>query len=237
MKASATSTRSGALVPAFSLIELLVAMTLIALLIALLMPALGKARRAADNTLCISNLHQVAIAAESYAGENGDWYPYGYYNGPGAKDWPTLLTPYLTGITTLKPGPLSCPTYLKEPVASAWQAYYTYTWNRDTGFYPNDGIQPNVGHPRRAIRTMSGKSFIIDGLYRGDLPMNPPETWLIYAYNYFGLALASVNPVHHPLGRHPGDMNNLSFFDGHVAAMSVDQLFENAHDLWDLSRD
>jgi prepilin-type processing-associated H-X9-DG protein len=48
----------------------LVVIAIIALMIAILMPALQKARRAANTTACLSNLRQVAFAAMMYTNEN-----------------------------------------------------------------------------------------------------------------------------------------------------------------------
>src|SRR5262245_44673620 len=59
----------------FTLIELLVVIGIIALLISILLPALGRARRAAVTTSCLSQLRQVGLAINLYATTNKGWFP------------------------------------------------------------------------------------------------------------------------------------------------------------------
>ncbi|MFW5653214.1 MAG: DUF1559 domain-containing protein [Planctomycetota bacterium] len=59
----------------FSLIELLVVVSVIALLIGLLLPALSRARAGAKTTQCATNLKQMGQAMTMYANEYRDFYP------------------------------------------------------------------------------------------------------------------------------------------------------------------
>jgi len=64
---------------AFSLVELLVVISIIALLMAILMPSVVGARRQANRVYCLNNLRQLALAADSYAQNNNDYYPVAQY--------------------------------------------------------------------------------------------------------------------------------------------------------------
>lgn len=60
---------------AFTLVELLVVISIIALLIAILLPSLGKAREQARSVKCLANLHAYIIATNTYASEHDGYLP------------------------------------------------------------------------------------------------------------------------------------------------------------------
>ena len=62
---------------AFTLVELLVVIGIIALLISILLPALNRARDAANRTGCMNNLRQLALGFQMYLGDNKDRWPAG----------------------------------------------------------------------------------------------------------------------------------------------------------------
>ena len=60
---------------AFTLVELLVVVTLITLLIGLLVPTMGKSIRQARSTICKSNLKDIFRTLDMYQTENNGWIP------------------------------------------------------------------------------------------------------------------------------------------------------------------
>jgi prepilin-type N-terminal cleavage/methylation domain-containing protein len=78
---------------AFTLVELLVVISIIAILLAVMMPALSKAKEKSAQIICRTNLDQIGKCMFMYAQDNRDLFPgkeitggWTYRAAPGWKD-------------------------------------------------------------------------------------------------------------------------------------------------------
>jgi prepilin-type N-terminal cleavage/methylation domain-containing protein/prepilin-type processing-associated H-X9-DG protein len=132
---------------AFTLIELLVVIAIIAILAALLLPALSSAKRQSNMTKCSSNLKQLGLGFNMFAGDNMDTYPAGAIDGQDNTQytWDTWIHSFIGGAQysqaealngavdqTLAPQVLRCPNDIGQNTfwdANTTVARRTYSMN------------------------------------------------------------------------------------------------------------
>lgn len=214
---------------AFTLMELLVVVTIIAVLVSLLLPAVKTVRNAARSTLCISNERQIGMGISTYLADNEMLLPpvrvdppdtvalYGIPLAYGAIYWPAqpLIGRYLdnellnTLATTKRV--FRCPSDTRPSSWSTWSGSYGLNVNFTNG--TNIWLSPfrNVAKPSlTALVVDSEDPRWASGIQCcGDLP-GGGTTW----FNIGG-----PGSYYNWIKRHDGDCSVL-FGDFHAAHAS-----------------
>ncbi len=192
----------------FTLIELLVVIAIIAILAAILFPVFARAREKAQQTSCLSNVKQIAVAWQMYAQDWDEVFGGAYHYNTGY--WWQVLQPYVKNSDLQK-----CPSdkFLNPGYGCNWRGW---------GYY--------IGHPTRGLRA-SPPAFnpIYDGCpmslieHPSELPIvgdsydstANPRMYRHYLYK-------EANKYPDRFGRHNGG-NNFAFADGHAKWVGCNQ--------------
>jgi prepilin-type N-terminal cleavage/methylation domain-containing protein/prepilin-type processing-associated H-X9-DG protein len=227
---------------AFTLLELVVVIAIVAFLAALLMPAISRAKQKAQQTKCISNLHQLGIALQNFVADS-QTYPSGWADKSDASDswWGQR-----TWIGQLEQGGLGT----SKPIATNSLTMSVFHCPSDTS-----GDALSYGYNRWGIRDQgTNGSFGLFGrfnffkAYQGQdyapLPesevVSPSEMMAIGDSEglFFGPRVPAEGSQYAiwndhqrmvPTWRHQGRLD-VMFCDGHVESPTVGFLFTNTSD-------
>ena len=218
----------------FTLIELLVVISIIALLIGLLLPALGAARRVAQQSACLSNTRQMGLVLMMYTDDYKGLYPSGFATPTfGDPKWyaNAMLGYYLSDTSIY-----ACPAD-EQPINKTGD----YNWGVPAAQRTNQDVLMsylyNAGWDRTAswrvrdkIKDTTVVRAIVDRgdgqFHNGVINMDNPANWL----SMF------------PFNRH-GENISATYFDGHSGSIAAAtqpaqpdgwQMYTDEHNtLWD----
>jgi len=188
---------------AFTLLELLVVISVITLLIAILLPSLTAARQQAIATVCLSNVRQIAAAAYLFASENGRYVGW----SPGM-DRKQQLFPYLGQ------GQSNADT----AVFHIWHCPANQLPEQSAGY----GFNANLNHvPLNSIRQPSATVALADA---GINDQRQP----ILATHLMPPSRTTTPNIGRPNPRHPTGMAegvSAGFVDGHAVFQTIEEPF------------
>ena len=218
---------------AFTLAELLVVIGIIVLLMAILLPALSGAQQNANTVNCLSNLRQMAIAAQAYADTYGGSFPIAYYSASNSTQevsysWDfTTTTNVSTGQISIEPGLLwcgdtnakvqQCPMFFGKSNTLA-DPYTGYNYNTS---YVGHGQFENIVAPAKPSQIVQPSRCALfgDGQY-----VSGANKYMRSTFPSAGDASLSARSAGTQGFRHR-NKTNVAFCDGHAETLS--QCFTN----------
>ena len=224
---------------AFTLVELLVVISVIAVLMAILMPALMRAKETGKRMVCCSHLRSMGLANVLYADESHGWYVpiidrtlgedfywpanqffrrlLGYKDkqGPNESDWHA-------------PKEYRCPTDLvsvQERQDAQYTSWISYGGNITDWYLPGTNwmTMPFVGHKNTSVASPASELFFSEG----------NDWWLHwrganYQIGWDVLGQDTIMPYKNvgcdgPVLYRHSEGANMAFYDGHVEYMKKEK--------------
>ena len=202
----------------FTLLELLVVISIIAILASLLLPGLTMAKDSAKKISCMGNLKQWTAITEFYAGDYSNYFWPGYFDGTTIWSYPSgfLRRQYIPNgsDSDWKRGKNinGCPAHSETPAYDDGfnNRFYSYGISYELGWKSNDGVAGPLNRAR--IKNISSSAWMFD--------MAP----------LLRKTGANQGTCNERAGFNHGNACNMLFADGHTASRKYANLTDNFTD-------
>jgi prepilin-type processing-associated H-X9-DG protein/prepilin-type N-terminal cleavage/methylation domain-containing protein len=222
----------------FTMIELLIIVSILGILTALLLPVLAQSKRKAQQIQCVANLHQQGLALQVFVADNHA-YPsfYGGKSSDNSGTWVMQLEH--GGFDISKPstnffaeGVWRCPS-------ARWGAWHTPGVPTDSYGYNAFGVYPHINLNHTFTNTLGlrgsyvSRSELFAPVREAEV-LHPSQMMAIGDSMSGGLTFYRGDLKHFEItgfasSRHQGRANVL-FCDGHVESPKLQSLFEDTSD-------
>lgn len=245
---------------AFTLIDLLVVISIIALLIAIILPAIAQARETAKAIVCMSNVRQVGLGFHMYATNYDDALPPFSEGKPGqftmasggtssdprrggGKLWYEMLAeqdsslygadPDITSHVDFNQGMWRCPSISEQQLSGSGVAVWGggYGANNRLMRYGSGTGSWTGETPRLSAIRRTTELFLVGDTGR---PIGTGEKLYTPWARTFGSTPLSLSNTRadQVAPRHLNEDANILFVDGHAQAMTFDRLNANESDIF-----
>lgn len=213
----------------FTLIELLIVISVIAILTSLLLPALSQARKTSGKIVCVSNEKQIFLAYAQYTSDHNGWIP----------SWVTFKPAELNGNRAGWSYSLGCYLYPGRQLRNIRKAQI-FVCPSDPSRRPGNSDSLNDRQSYVVVSEMFPFTLINDTYYpamKDNAVAKPSETIILgevfsqllklWQHTYSAKAASSfatsVYPATPPEIRatHSGNMQNFIHADGHVETCNI----------------
>jgi prepilin-type processing-associated H-X9-DG protein/prepilin-type N-terminal cleavage/methylation domain-containing protein len=218
----------------FTLLELMVVITVLGMLLALLLPAISQSKKAAQQTYCFGNLHQIGLALQSFVLDSHE-YPTGFgaTNSSVPGPWDVQLEKAGFGNSRIKAALLSdgvwrCPsarwsTKFRPNITPASYGYNGF------GILPPGNYADGLGLSGHFIASSKSLAPVRES------EVIAPQDMMAIGESFTGGVYFVRDPLDrleklgYASSRHNGKVN-VAFCDGHVESCALKNVFVDTSD-------
>lgn len=213
----------------FTLVELLVVVTILGLLVGLGVPAISSGLGKARDGACLANLRQLGTALLTYPADNNGFLPRG--NNNNGVEWPKAIYEYIPTLNAKLTGKqvnkaFLCPAE-KQPTDqtnSCWQFTSSFALELGNSATKDTGVDGNGPRNLASIENPSKTILLIDGMIGNSSTPFQTESSTTWNALKNDLSKSSPGEIKLPDGkvsfRHAGKSGiNALYADGHVATL------------------